>query len=326
MQFINDYADNTYDGHAVRDWLIKNVDVAAAVAGLYLAFVFCGPDLLEKYVFPLSSGGSNNQSNSKTKNDGDCEEGNSNKKKKPAAKSPLLRWSWASWNLLLAIFSLYGSATVTPVVLHKVRTIGWRGALCSFDDQEYYFGRVGLALGLYCLSKGPELMDTVFLLLSGKKTLPFLQWFHHVTTFLFCWHAYAVGSSALQFAAALNYSVHTVMYFYFFLAESGFKNLVKPFGFLITLVQIAQMFVGTGLIGAIINFKIGDAQSGVTAASEGACNGCSWSIARVQIFIAGVNLVLFTDFFLSAYVFKKKRPATSAAAATVDNGHSMKKN
>lgn len=283
MQWIDRYAEANYDGYAVKNWLMHNADYAMYVAGLYLAFVFCGPDLITKYVYgghEAPRGG-----------------------KKPA----WLRYPWIVWNFLLSIFSFYGSAHITPRVLRNTRQYGLRDTLCHLREEEYYKGPVGMAVGLFALSKGPEFIDTVFILLSGRRNLPFLQWFHHVTTFLYCWHAYAIGSSALNFAAALNYSVHTVMYFYFGLAEAGFKGLVRPVAMYITIMQIAQMVTGLVLISIIFYNKVLDYQAGRAETDPAACGGTTWDAARVQVFIAGVNFILFSHMFITSYIIKKPR-------------------
>lgn len=283
MQWIDAYATTSYDGYAVKAWLIDHTDYAIYVAGLYLAFVFYGPDLIARYVY----GGKELQ--------------------RGAGKPAWLRCPWICWNFFLSAFSFYGSSHIVPVVLRHIRQDGLRNTLCTLNADEYYRGPTGMAVGLFALSKGPEFIDTFFILLSGRRNLPFLQWFHHVTTFLFCWHAYAVGSSALNFAASLNYSVHTVMYFYFGLAEMGFKSLVRPFAMYITLMQIAQMVTGLVLILIIIQQKYVDYVAGRPETDPAACGGTPWDATRVQIFIAGVNFILFTQMFLSAYVFKKPR-------------------
>jgi hypothetical protein len=61
----------------------------------------------------------------------------------------------------------------------------------------------------------PELFDTAFIVLR-KKPLIFLHWYHHITVLLYCWHAYAVRASSGLYFIAMNYSVHAIMYFYYF--------------------------------------------------------------------------------------------------------------
>ena len=58
---------------------------------------------------------------------------------------------------------------------------------------------------------------------------------------LYCWHAYhnRIGPG-LWFASA-NYTVHSVMYTYYFLMAAGLHKLARPCAPIITTMQILQM-------------------------------------------------------------------------------------
>ena len=49
---------------------------------------------------------------------------------------------------------------------------------------------------LFTMSKVPELMDTVFIVLR-KQPLIFLHWYHHITVLIFTWFR-SVGHSRLR--------------------------------------------------------------------------------------------------------------------------------
>merc|ERR1712099_14721 len=101
-----------------------------------------------------------------------------------------------------------------------------------------------LALSLFCLSKIPELLDTVFLILK-RKQVRFLQWYHHAATLLFCWLALATEYSPGIWFAITNYFVHSIMYMYFCLMTfKGLLPMLKVIAPSITIIQIAQMFWG----------------------------------------------------------------------------------
>ncbi|KPI88669.1 beta-ketoacyl-CoA synthase beta-ketoacyl-coenzyme A [Leptomonas seymouri] len=281
MQWIDSYA-SYYDGAAYKAWLISHTDYAICITGLYLAFVFYSPPYIAKYIY----GG---------------------EVQRTGGKPAWLRYPWICWNFLLSIFSFYGASHVAPVLLGHIREEGLRNALCTLYPDEFYSGPIGMAVGLFTMSKLVEYGDSVFILLSGRRSLPVLQWFHHSTTFLYCWHAYAVGSTALNTGAALNYSVHTVMYFYFALAEMGLKSLVRPFAKYITMIQIAQMAVGLFLMCIVAHEKYMDYLVGRPESDPAACAGTPWDAIRVQMFIATANLVMFTQLFFKSYVHKKSQ-------------------
>ena len=106
------------------------------------------------------------------------------------------------------------------------------------------FNPVGFWVTLFIYSKIPELIDTVFLVLQRKPVI-FLHWFHHVTVLLYCWHAFVNWTASGLWFVAMNFSVHSIMYFYYFLSISGYKFLAKPIAPMITTIQLLQMIVGT---------------------------------------------------------------------------------
>ncbi|GET87090.1 fatty acid elongase, putative [Leishmania tarentolae] len=269
MQWLDHYGDHHYDGHAVQKWLASNVDVCAYIAGAYLAFVFTGPRIMEV----LFHG------------------------KKPMG----IKKAWALWNLGLSVFSLYGWLRVGPPLLRHFMNDGLHKTLCTFHEDEFYTTKVGFAIGMFAISKVPEFIDTVFLLMSGVK-LGFLSWFHHVTTYLFAWYSYQQGTSIFICAAAMNYFVHSIMYMYFALSEAGFKKLVKPFAMYITLLQITQMVGGLFVSGYVLTQKL-------TEDAANPCTGTSLSAARTQLVIYIFNFYLFSEMFVKAYILPRKAPA-----------------
>merc|ERR1712190_409606 len=59
--------------------------------------------------------------------------------------------------------------------------------------------------------------------------------------------------------AAMNYSVHAVMYGYFAITATKYRKLVTPFAIFITLAQLMQMLVGMYVtIKAVIHQKRGE--------------------------------------------------------------------
>ena len=104
---------------------------------------------------------------------------------------------------------------------------------------------------LFIFSKVPELVDTVFLVLA-KKPVIFLHWYHHFTVLLYCWTAYVGRSSAGLYFVAMNFGVHSLMYFYFFLMTWYRKLWWAP---IVTVLQISQMFVGIFICSAVYYYS-----------------------------------------------------------------------
>ena len=87
-----------------------------------------------------------------------------------------------------------------------------------------------------------ELVDTFFIVIH-KKPLIFLHWYHHITVLLYCWHSYVTKSPPGIFFVVMNYSVHSSMYFYYFLMATKMRpKWLNPM--IITTFQISQMIVG----------------------------------------------------------------------------------
>merc|ERR1712130_179595 len=74
----------------------------------------------------------------------------------------------------------------------------------------------------------------------GAKLI-FLHWYHHVTVLFVCWHGFGTRSSSALIFTAMNYSVHTIMYYYYFQAARGHR---PPWAKFVTIIQISQMMVG----------------------------------------------------------------------------------
>merc|ERR1712228_500166 len=86
--------------------------------------------------------------------------------------------------------------------------------------------------------------DTVFLVLR-KRNVGFLHWYHHCSVLLFCWHAGITEAPTGIYFVTMNYSVHAVMYFYYFLA--GVCAKPPKWALFVTILQLLQMAVGIAI-------------------------------------------------------------------------------
>jgi len=172
---------------------------------------------------------------------------------------------FAAWNLALSLFSCWGFWHMVRPMLRTTASKGLQFTICGSTSEvvgDFSESPAALALCLFCLSKIPELGDTVFLILKCKK-VRFLQWYHHTTVMLFCWLALATEYTPGLWFAVTNYFVHSVMYMYFFLMTfPTAAKLCKPVGPLITIIQITQMVWGlvVNAIAVGTYFTSGDCQ------------------------------------------------------------------
>ena len=204
-----------------------------------------------------------------------------------------LRKPLAYWNLLLSTFSFVGMFHTIPTLIQNLNKMSLTENICIEPRISFGMGACGLWVQLFIYSKIPELLDTFFII-ARKKPLIFLHWYHHVTVLLFCWHSYATEASTGLFFVTMNYSVHAVMYGYYYLMAIG----IKPKWFnpaIITICQIAQMIAGTALCGmSVYLLAMGDVNCAVKVENV---------IAGILMY--GSYLYLFCEFAIRRFINTK---------------------
>ncbi|CAK4616579.1 hypothetical protein LEN26_001530 [Aphanomyces euteiches] len=208
-----------------------------------------------------------------------------------------LNKSLALWNLGLAVFSFIGSVRTVPFLLNSLYTNGLHHNVCSEAMPHYGHGPVALWTTLFIFSKIPELVDTMFIVLR-KKPLIFLHWYHHITVLMFCWHAYAHLSPSGLFFVAMNYTVHAVMYFYYFLAAVGIRASWAKF---VTVIQLTQMVIGVAVCAMGVYYLRSGTPCGLDR------ENLKWGIIMYSSYFA-----LFLKFFIERYFMKNPAKAKTA--------------
>lgn len=145
------------------------------------------------------------------------------------------------WNLLLACFSILGACRTVPELAYVLKKFGFQHSVCNPSFIEY--DRVaGFWTWMFVLSKLPELVDTIFIVLR-KRELIFLHWYHHVTVLCFSWYFYQQHIAPARWYVVMNYTIHSVMYSYY-AARALHVKLPAWSNWSITLLQLTQMVVG----------------------------------------------------------------------------------
>merc|ERR1719223_1257804 len=165
-----------------------------------------------------------------------------------------------------------------------------RDNLCVYPQISYGSGSSGLWLQLFVLSKFPELVDTFFIIIH-KKPLIFLHWYHHLTVLLYCWHSYTTISSVGLYFIAMNYSVHAIMYGYYYLMAIKMKPKWMNAKF-ITMAQLSQMVVGVAVTLSAFYFNI----------TEKNCPYIQKENIMSGFVMYGSYLFLFAQFFVGKYI------------------------
>jgi len=165
---------------------------------------------------------------------------------------------------------------------------------------------------LFCLSKVPELVDTLFIVLRKKPVIT-LHWYHHFTVMLFCWQSWTTCCVNGLIFAAMNLTVHSLMYLFYCLTAFGYRP--TTFASSITMGQISQMVVGTAVTMYVTLDKVVwhpaplDLSMKIPAwfyttspiPDGGPCHVSSGN-ALAGFIMYGSYLALFMDFFYKAYL------------------------
>ena len=196
------------------------------------------------------------------------------------------------WNLALSLFSFLGFLNTFPELV-RIILKGYKWSVCSHPPDGWGSGVSGFWVMLFIYSKVPELVDTLFIVLR-KKPLIFLHWYHHITVLLYCWHSFATEAPSGLYFVTMNYGVHAIMYFYY--AIQVYKWFKGFPAYLITLAQIAQMIVGTGVCLSCWYYVY----------YEKDCLGNRQNLIYGALMYASY-LALFVHFALNRFVFKRKK-------------------
>jgi len=211
-----------------------------------------------------------------------------------------LKGPLAAWNLLLAVFSVCGALRMVPQLILLLWLHGVQYSVCRTAYYTVGNGACGLWMVLFVWSKYVELIDTLFLVLRKKK-VGFLHWYHHFSVLLYTWHAFVWESPTGIWFAAMNYTVHAIMYSYYFLAAVCSRP--PQWALLVTCMQISQMFVGSAV--AAVHLR------SLTTHQVPNCDGHLPNIFAAIAMYASYFL-LFLDFMIKRFCMKRRSPSPQA--------------
>nr|XP_027194467.1 elongation of very long chain fatty acids protein 6-like [Dermatophagoides pteronyssinus] len=221
-----------------------------------------------------------------------------------------LRYPLIIWNIILATFSIAGTIRVWPEMIHILKNYGFYHSVCSNS----YHKEVPISsfwTYLFVLSKLPELIDTIFIVLRRQKLI-FLHWYHHATVLIFTWYCYADETSVARWYVYMNFFVHAMMYSYYAIRALGIR-LPKPLAMTITSAQIVQMIIGSIVTFYAYYIRVSGRECGISM---------DRLYAGLAIYIS--YLMLFANFFIKSYLSKTTTTTTTTKTTTTTNGD-MKK-
>ncbi|CAG8564734.1 841_t:CDS:2 [Paraglomus occultum] len=132
---------------------------------------------------------------------------------------------------------------MTAALAKRHRTAeSWNEALCD-HGKVCWNESIGYWAYLFYLSKYYEIIDTIIILMKGRRS-SFLQSYHHAGAIITMWITTKFAAPALWIFVVFNSFIHTIMYFYYALTSVGFSPPGKQY---LTTAQILQFTVGSTL-------------------------------------------------------------------------------
>ncbi|KAL1917244.1 uncharacterized protein VTP21DRAFT_4900 [Calcarisporiella thermophila] len=198
-------------------------------------------------------------------------------------------------NIALCIFSIAVCKGMQQGIVESYKHYQGNVRDWFCDADSYLFDRAENSLGywgyIFYLSKFYEVIDTVIILLKGRRS-SLLQTYHHTGAILCMWAATNYMAIPVWSFVQINSFIHSVMYFYFALTAIGIRPPGKKY---ITTLQITQFFFGMSV--ALTSLWL-----------PGCINGRAARLATWLNVIYLVPLIhLFFDFARRSYGSKMKR-------------------
>ena len=187
------------------------------------------------------------------------------------------------WNCLLSGLSLYGFA----ILFQRLLQVDFIHSISMLD---YSSGLTGYIVFLFNISKIPEMLDTLFIVLR-KKELTFLHVFHHLSVAIYCYSTLFYPPPLGYWYALMNTFVHGVMYGYYAF-DKEIKRYTNFNPMYLTILQILQMAWGLSL--NVVYLMLPTTQFDFVTNYN----------AVYGIFMYGSYLYLFCVFFAQKYKFK----------------------
>ncbi|NWU19533.1 ELOV6 protein, partial [Dyaphorophyia castanea] len=197
-----------------------------------------------------------------------------------------LRAPLALWSFSITLFSFIAACRVWKQMAFLLRTKGLKRSVCT---QSFYVHPVSkFWIYLFVLSKLVELGDTLFIVLRKKKLL-FIHWYHHLVTLILAWHSYKDMVIGVGWNAALNLSVHCLMYCYYTVTAMGIR-VPTSVAMLITTSQMVQMTAFLILTLCVLVWQ-----------DDKFCQ-INWLVFSIGIGFYITLFILFSNFFIKTYL------------------------
>jgi len=142
-------------------------------------------------------------------------------------------------NITLCLYSAWTFLNTIIPFYRSFQTLPFWDAFCD-RNHVFWDSTLGLTGYYFYLSKYYEFIDTLIILLKGRKSST-LQTYHHAGAILTMYLAINYKSSVIWVFVIFNSFVHTIMYFYYAMTTIGITPPGKQY---LTRLQITQFLSG----------------------------------------------------------------------------------
>ncbi|KAG9300675.1 hypothetical protein G9A89_023473 [Geosiphon pyriformis] len=228
------------------------------------------------------------------------------KESQTSGSGPLMTAFVFLHNSLLCVYSLVTFIGMFSAQFKNFWNNSFMDAYCDRDQtlwksSLFYWGY------LFYLSKYYEIIDTIIILLKGRRS-SLLQTYHHAGAIITMWCGVYYQATAIWIFVLFNSFIHTIMYAYYAATSVGIHPPGKQY---LTTMQITQFLVGTSLAGTYV-------ASPSCLVMPGA-----WEATWVNIAYLFPLTYLFVDFAKKMYGGKGKKAA--GVTNEYSNGYAAQK-
>eukprot|EP01116_Phalansterium_solitarium_P010702 TRINITY_DN2582_c0_g1_i1.p1 TRINITY_DN2582_c0_g1~~TRINITY_DN2582_c0_g1_i1.p1 ORF type:complete len:262 (+),score=94.36 TRINITY_DN2582_c0_g1_i1:183-968(+) len=224
------------------------------------------------------------------------------KDRKPLLTTGTLKKLLALHNFVLCALSAVMAAGMGWAILRVYMQHGAERAYCGLTaeaaETDSGVSAVWFWLNVFWISKWYELLDTVFIVVSGKRPI-FLHVWHHAWVLVVPWYALKVDLFFAWITMFNNSAVHIWMYYYYAIRSLGRDVWWRKY---ITQVQIVQFAIDALTSLPFVYYKL----AGVP------CGG-NWEAWLLGNFVGGSFFLLFIKFYIDSYREKSRSKTASAA-------------
>ncbi|KAG0224939.1 hypothetical protein BGW41_004875 [Actinomortierella wolfii] len=144
-------------------------------------------------------------------------------------------------NLILCVYSAWTFHGMFLAWHTTFKTHSFMDAVCDTDGT--FWSYLGYYSYYFYLSKYYEIVDTIIILLKGRRS-SLLQTYHHAGAIITMWFGFNFKAHPIWIFTTFNSFIHTIMYAYYAATAIGLKPPGKKY---LTSMQITQFWTGIAI-------------------------------------------------------------------------------